>query len=470
MKKSRLILLTTLAGDGLDRLAAIFQEIADITVASDLAALEAALLDGETTLLSFGAGVIVPGRVLSALRKPAYNMHAASPAFPGRDPHHHAVYRQATVYGATLHVMTPRVDDGPIIGVELFEVAPGSVPAVLLAEANEAGFRLVERLAADMLKPHAPEPLAGVTWGETKTRRSDLHEFCRLTPLINRDEFQRRYQAFNSGAFNNLTVKLHGQIFRIERPAQPPIDGYGFSEFTEGGFRQLLKAVKAAGYRFARYGDRIDDRHVIWRHDVDFSMHRAARLAEIEAEEGATATYFVNPRCPFYNLLEPEIAPLLDRIRGLGHEIGLHFDTSAYGRATWSAAELERALSRERSILELILGETVKAFSWHDPSASNVLGFNADEIDGMFNAYSASLQRNYTYCSDSNGYWRFQPMADVIAAGHPRLHLLTHPEWWTPEPLPPSERIDRAILGRAQAVRRNYDAQLARGGRRNISK
>lgn len=243
-----------------------------------------------------------------------------------------------------------------------------------------------------------------------------------------------------------------------------------FNEFTETGFRALLQSLKGHGYRFARYGEAWDDRHVIWRHDVDFSMHRAAKLAEIEAEGGATATYFVNPRCTFYNLLEPEIARLLKRIRGCGHEIGLHFDAGAYGVASWKTVELEAALSHERSLLELILGERIGSVSWHNPDMSNLLEFDADGIGGLVNAYGASLRRDYAYCSDSNGYWRFKSMNEVIAAGHPRLHLLTHPEWWTPEPMSPSARIDRAIMGRARAVRRDYDALLVRGGRRNITK
>ena len=92
----------------------------------------------------------------------------------------------------------------------------------------------------------------------------------------------------------------------------------------------LLRPLEAGGYGFARYGERPSGRHVLWRHDVDVSMHRAARLAEIEAERGVVATYFVNPRSVFYNLLEPEIEVLLRRIRSLGHEIGLHFDAGAY--------------------------------------------------------------------------------------------------------------------------------------------
>jgi hypothetical protein len=87
----------------------------------------------------------------------------------------------------------------------------------------------------------------------------------------------------------------------------------------------------------------------------------------------------------------------------------------------------------------------------------------------MKNAYSRRLRNEYRYCSDSNGYWRFQPMSDVIAEGHPRLHLLTHPEWWTKEGLTPSERVDRAILGRARRVRRDYDTGLEKAGRRNVT-
>ena len=246
-------------------------------------------------------------------------------------------------------------------------------------------------------------------------------------------------------------------------------DPISFAEFTEDGFLGLLRALKTVRYRFARYHEFIAERHVLWRHDVDFSMHRAARLAAIEAEEGVVATYFINPHSAFYNLLEPEISRLAARIRELGHEVGLHFDAGAYSVPIWKQLELEHALARERALLENMLGLRINCVSWHNPDLSNLLDFDADEIAGLTNAYGARLRRDYAYCSDSNGYWRYRPMAEVIADGQPRLHLLTHPEWWTPEPMAPSARIDRAILGRARAVRRDYDMLLAAGGRSNVS-
>jgi hypothetical protein len=241
-----------------------------------------------------------------------------------------------------------------------------------------------------------------------------------------------------------------------------------YLEFTERGLRNLLGLLKSGGYRFAKFGDDGTDRHVLWRHDIDVSVHRAFRLAQIEAEEGVFSTYFVNPRSAFYNFLEPDILALLKSIKALGHDIGLHFDAEADGVTRWTNEQLEAAVRCDRSILATVFGRAITAVSWHNPDLSNLLDFDAEEVGGLLSTYSAKLRRDYVYCSDSNGYWRFKPMGKVIAEAHLRLHLLTHPEWWTPEPLSPSDRIDRALMGRARAIRTRYDSLLKHGGRRNI--
>ena len=131
-------------------------------------------------------------------------------------------------------------------------------------------------------------------------------------------------------------------------------------------------------------------------------------------------------------------------------------------------AALDAAVRREQTLLETLLQSPLAALSWHNPDQSNLLDFQFETIGGLFNAYSGRLRRDYVYCSDSNGYWRFKSMKDVISEGHDRLHLLTHPDWWTPEVMAPSERIDRAILGRARKIRSEYDRRLALGGRLNV--
>lgn len=464
-----LLLMTGFKGAEFKRLKEPFASRAKVLVVSTMEQLDAAPIDADTTLLSFGTGIIAPAALLSRLKRPAYNVHAASPEFPGRDPHHHAIYRGATTYGATLHLMVEKVDAGDIVAVETFPVETDATPRFLLDAANEAGLRLIERVGLRLLDGKPLPPLSGVSWGPVKTARSDLLRLCRISPLIGAEELERRYRAFDGGSHDNLTVDIHGRTFRIDKHAQSVAKSSVVNaDFTETAFRGLLRQLKSGGYRFARHGEAGADRHVIWRHDVDFSMHRAAKLAAIEAEEGAVATYFVNPRCTFYNLFEPEISALLRRIRALGHQIGLHFDAGAFGIEQWTRDALEPAIERERKLVEMALDAPVGIMSWHNPDMSNLLEFDADDYCGVANTYAARLRREYAYCSDSNGYWRFKPMPDVIAEGHARLHLLTHPEWWTPEPMPPSDRVDRAITGRARRVRADYDALLARGGRRNV--
>jgi hypothetical protein len=466
---NNVILLTSSTGAALDRLNSVLGKAASITVVRDLDSLLTAPIDADTSLISFGTSVIVPASLLARLVKPAYNLHAASPEFPGRDPHHFAIYRDAKTYGATLHLMSSRVDDGPIVAVEMFPVAPDATPASLLIEANQAAMRLIERYGKRLFESQPLPVLPDVKWGPIKTRRADFLGLCQLGPLISSEEFERRRYAFETESHANLTVELYGQLFRIDKRTRPRRDRSAFAEFTEAGLLGILRQLKSAEYRFACYGEQASDRHVIWRHDVDVSMHRAVRVAAIENQEGVVATYFVNPRSQFYSIFEPEIEALLRRILSLGHEVGLHFDASAYGVKVWSDTALEAAVRREQVLLEALLQSPITSLSWHNPDQSNLLDFRAGEIAGLHSAYSGRLRRDYVYCSDSNGYWRFKPMKDIIGEGHDRLHLLTHPDWWTPEAMAPSERIDRAILGRARTIRRDYDMRLARGGRLNVN-
>jgi Formyl transferase len=467
---ARLILLSPITGEALMRLAALFGAGVEIISVSDLEGLRAVAVDKNTGLLSFGSSVILSSTDLARFTMPVYNLHAASPDFPGRDPHHHAIYRRSATYGATLHAMTARVDEGAIVAVEMFDVAHDDTPVTLLARANETGFRLIARLGSRLLEPAPLPALPSIVWGTVKTRRADMQRLARLSPLVSKSEFAHLHRAFDGDAHDNLTLELHGHLFRIDRNASRAEFGEAADNgFTEAGFRALLWQLKAANYQFSGYGDAPDSPHVIWRHDVDFSMHRALALARIEAEENVRATYFVNPRSAYYNLAEPEIVQIAAAIRAFGHTIGLHFDAGAYDTSCWNRSALDAAVARERKLLEHLLEAPITCMSWHNPDQSNLLAFTDDMIGGMHNAYGAALRHDYTYCSDSNGYWRFKPMPDVIAEGHAKLHLLTHPEWWTPEPIPPSARLDRAILGRARATRAAHDALIAKAGRKNVT-
>lgn len=240
---------------------------------------------------------------------------------------------------------------------------------------------------------------------------------------------------------------------------------YHFSDFTEDGYREVLCSAKR-NYAFEPFGTDSEARHVLWRHDVDISMHRALRLAQIEADEGVRSTYFLLLRSEYYNLLEGPVLSRAREILSLGHWLGLHFDPSTFD--PHSPDELERGLTRERDFLADVLERPIEAFSFHNPTIHG-FDFRMDEIAGMLNTYGRGIDARYTYISDSNGYWRHRRLPEVLDAREEhRLHVLTHPEWWQAEAMSPSRRLARAIEGRAANSRRAWDELLQRWGRENV--
>lgn len=236
-------------------------------------------------------------------------------------------------------------------------------------------------------------------------------------------------------------------------------------DFTEERYRLLLTTAKVS-YRFVTY-DSIpwNSRFILWRHDLDYSINRAAALACIEAEEGVTATYFVNPCSEYYNPFEPGQARLLKFILGLGHRLGLHFDAAFHGVA--DEAMLISRVTQETRWLEEAFGARPDALSFHNPGADH-LQFDSDHYDGLVNCYSQRFKTKVPYCSDSNGYWRFRRLHNVLTEGTDQcLQVLTHPGLWQCKPMPPRKRIFRSVYGRAYAGIRMYDALLADNGRVN---
>ena len=84
----------------------------------------------------------------------------------------------------------------------------------------------------------------------------------------------------------------------------------------------------------------------------------------------------------------------------------------------------------------------------------------------MINTYAKEIKTAVTYCSDSNGYWRFKRMFDLIANEKPeKLQILTHPEWWTLNIMSPKEKVWRSIEGRSNFYKCEYIKSIEFFGR-----
>jgi hypothetical protein len=95
-------------------------------------------------------------------------------------------------------------------------------------------------------------------------------------------------------------------------------------DFTLHIYRDLLKALKSAGYAFYTFEDwcdgKAEGRFVILRHDVDLKAENSFMTAEIEAAMGIRASYYFRV-VPQSN--QPDV---IRAIASLGHEIGYHYE------------------------------------------------------------------------------------------------------------------------------------------------
>jgi hypothetical protein len=175
--------------------------------------------------------------------------------------------------------------------------------------------------------------------------------------------------------------------------------------FSLEHYRELLDAARAGGYRFEVFDHDPLPGDLLLRHDVDLSLGAAVALAEVEAEAGAEATYFLMTESVFYNLASSAGAAALERLRELGHRVGLH--------AVYPRADLDQRF------------EPVVA--WHNPDPE----YMSEPIDGAQNVMAPPFFDPERYRSDSNQHWRHGCPHDELERGaFDWLQLLTHPEIW----------------------------------------
>lgn len=213
MAKSRIILLTGEAEAG--PLAAILsaaEDRTDVATAITLGHLRELMARpaAGSRLVAFCSSVIVPADVLAELGGNAYNFHPGPPECPGRYPSVFALYAGAPRFGITVHQMAPKVDSGPIVAADWFDMPPDCDLARLEQLTFIALADKFRALAPLLVRTDTPLPRAPYRWSGRKTTKADCEALCRITPDLSADEIARRRRA--CGAFiTTAHTKFHDE-------------------------------------------------------------------------------------------------------------------------------------------------------------------------------------------------------------------------------------------------------------------
>jgi hypothetical protein len=196
-------------------------------------------------------------------------------------------------------------------------------------------------------------------------------------------------------------------------------------------YKSIMRLALLAGYYIAPFSLPPSNagRRIYLRHDVDYSLEMALRLAEVNAELGIQGTFCVLLRSQIYNLLSDRSLSALEKIAALGQNLGLH------GSVPPALPDDNAVESRIRADFECVrynCAVVSAVCSWHNPTAEVLERYlGRSTVGGLVNVYSESFVREIPYYSDSNMRHSVEDFMRLVGDdGAPCMQLLLHPLNW----------------------------------------
>ena len=168
-----------------------------------------------------------------------------------------------------------------------------------------------------------------------------------------------------------------------------------------------------------------NQRFILLRHDVDYSLDHALQMAELESDHKINSIYLILLHGPFYNVFTPSSISIIKKISKLGHEIGLHYDTSFFQN---TKGNILSDIQNELSILSDIVGKKIQFISQHNVTVSKPL--QKKIFSKFYDLNNSKPFNSLEYISDSVQNWRKKCMCNHIP-NEANLQILVHPIWWS---------------------------------------
>ena len=188
--------------------------------------------------------------------------------------------------------------------------------------------------------------------------------------------------------------------------------------FSYSEFKNIIQLIKV-NLPIVDFADvnKNTKKFCVVRHDIEFSIDRALKMARIEADElGISSTYTVQLRNNTYNALSEKNIKAIQEINELGHKIGLHQNPP-----NLSASKITENIQRDIQVSELL------AWYVQVDDLINCIG----ELFFHYFKKEKPKTLNVTYLSDSNNLWKFGHPLEVDFSKVQKLHVLMHPFSWT---------------------------------------
>tara|TARA_B100000902_G_scaffold363598_1_gene382927 strand:+ start:826 stop:1530 length:705 start_codon:yes stop_codon:yes gene_type:complete len=192
------------------------------------------------------------------------------------------------------------------------------------------------------------------------------------------------------------------------------------SQFHKKSYFKFLTSFKKLGYNFISYKQIKKKNNILLRHDVDFSVDLAKKIAIWDHKQGIKSHFFFQYDSPFYNLGTHKNIENLKLIKKLKHSIGFHISIKNFNTIRKDLLIFEKFLKVNGIKFN-------KIFSIHK-IGSKKYNIKIPGYQNFFNFNSLGI-----YYSDSGGSFRFgNPLNNnEIIINKSSFQLNLHPIWWT---------------------------------------
>lgn len=188
--------------------------------------------------------------------------------------------------------------------------------------------------------------------------------------------------------------------------------------FSPQHYLDTINSFLDLGYHIGPVSDyfqnKIYNKQILLRHDVDFNLDYALDMALLEKDICVQATYYIQVRSDLYNALSTEGSRTISEIHNAGHEIGLHIDSRSYKGCI------------DFEILSQLARQDVIQWSKHlytiTPDPTPIPDYGNNDIP---------LKNGYQYIADSAMTWRNGCFCECK---QDKIQILIHPEWWMTRP------------------------------------
>ena len=190
-------------------------------------------------------------------------------------------------------------------------------------------------------------------------------------------------------------------------------------QFNKKNYFKFLNSFKRLGYNFVNFKNIKQKKNIILRHDIDFSLDLAKKIAIWDKNLNINSYFFFQYDSPFYNLLTAKNIETLKFIKKLNHTMGFHISIK-------KKSEIKKELSLFLKLLAVHNIKFDRIFSIHKVG-SKKQKFNISTFKNFYKNKSLKI-----YYADSGGVFRFgNPLKDKeIILNKSTFQLNLHPVWW----------------------------------------